>query len=191
MKVLLNCHCKLYDKFYIIFCHSSVIHKEITQVHKCIIQRCLHNKYIFQIRFYQKNPKIQKKTQPPTKNQTKTKILKKNKPLPFRIYQKQPRRVYLDLTVKPYLASVRYIKKTYHRVMKKLIVCLLDIGYALATLQSPTYFQRRLLHIFKRYHFRQQRKRTKRLEETPKSYSPSSFSRHNQMSVSHFGLIFM
>lgn len=57
--VLLHCHYKSCGKYHGIFCDSSVRHKEITKVPKCIIQRCLYNKYIFQITSYKqtnKNP---------------------------------------------------------------------------------------------------------------------------------------
>lgn len=50
------------------FCDSSVRHKEITEVPKCIIQRCLYNKYIFQIASYkQTNKQIKTQANPQTK----------------------------------------------------------------------------------------------------------------------------
>lgn len=58
-------------KYHGIFCDSSVRHKEINEVPKCIIQRCLYNKYIFQITSYKQTTNKQNPQANPQTKQTK------------------------------------------------------------------------------------------------------------------------
>lgn len=110
--------------------------------------------------------------------------------LPFWIYWKWSRRVSFDLT-RIIFSFFRHIKKNTTREWEKANSLSFRYYYALATLQSPIYFQYSLLDVFKHYSFTQQGKRTKRLEEASRSPSQSSFSRHYQMFVSNSCLLFI